>query len=364
MAIIITLVIILACVAQQIIFSSLARSLAMLISAIAGALIAFNFYEALAGTMIGSGMMASQAHGVAMGLIFVLAFGIMVAVSTKLLSGEIAFEGLVDKIGGATVAVFTGYVISGVIIASLSLASSSNSFPYERFSANKPDMQNPSGALLSPDGFQAALFGFVSDGSLAGDNSFAALHAGFNDAAAMDRLGAEKKLSPLAAKSPFQGTALLWPAPADITGPDGKKIEDTPGSDLLLLRLNIAAGKDADFLLGQLRMVCRSKDAKGPANSGSGTSIHPVGYMKTATSLLLASADTIIPPSNAQATNGAKTIDLAFYVPNTLKPSLIELKRNFVMTAPTISEAKDVLPTADVEKPKEVKTGAEPNAPR
>jgi hypothetical protein len=364
MAIIITFGIILACVAQQIFLSSLARSLAMLISAIAGALIAFNFYEALAGTMIGSDMMSSQAHGIAMGLIFVLAFGIMVAVSTKLLSGEIAFEGLVDKIGGATIAIFTGYVISGVIIASLSLASGSNSFPYERFSANKPDIQNPSGTLLSPDGFQAALFGFVSDGSLAGDNSFAALHAGFNDAAAMDRLGAEKKFSPLAAKSPFLGTAMLWPAPADITGPDGKKLEETPGSELLLLRLNIAAGKDASFLLGQLRMICRSKDAKGMANTGSGTCIHPVGYMKSATILLLATADTIVPPTDAQTTSGAKTIDFAFHVPSTLKPSLIELKRNFVMIAPTISEAKDVLPTTTLEKPKEAKTAAEPNAPR
>lgn len=364
MAIIVTLGIILACVAQQVFFSSLARSFAMLISAIVGGLIAFNFYEALAGTMIGSGMMASQAHGIAMLLIFALTFSIMVAISTKLLSGEIAFEGLVDKIGGSSVAVLTGYVISGVVIASLSLASSSNSFPYERFSANKPDVQNASGALLSPDGFQTAMFGFVSDGSLAGDNSFAALHAGFNDAAALDRLASEKKISPLAARSPFQGTALMWLAPADITGPDGKKLAETPGSELLLLRLNVAGAKDASFLLGQLRMVCRSKDAKGMPNTGSGTCIYPIGYMKTATSLFLAPADSVVPPADAQATSGAKPMDFAFYLPTAMKPSLIELKRNFVMPAPSISDAKDITSTTDLEKPKSTGSAAEPNSPR
>lgn len=360
MAIIITLGIILACVAQQLLFSSLARSVAMLISAVIAGLVAFNFYEALGGIMAGSDIMTAQAYGVSMLLIFVLTFGILAALSTKLLSGEIAFDGLVDKIGGAVVAIFTGYVAAGVLVVSLGLLSGSGSFPYERFAA-KPDMEKPSSTLLNPDGFQAALFGFVSDGSLAGDNSFATLHAGFNDAAAVDRLAAGKKISPMVGKSPFQGSPILWIAPADITGPDGKKLEPSDKGTLTLLRLTIGNSKDSSFILGQLRLVCRSKDAKGSPNTVSGTSIYPVGYMKNATSLVLASADTTMPPAET-GTSGAKSMDFAFYVPASMKPALIEFKRNFVTSAPSITEAKDVAPAIEPEKPKDTKPAAEPNS--
>jgi hypothetical protein len=360
MAIIITLGIILACVGLQLVFSSLARSTAMLLSAIAASFISLNFYESLAAIMIDSSMMAPKAHGVAMLLIFVLSFGILVALSTKFLSGEIKFEGLVDRIGGAVVGLFTGYVISGIIILSLSLASGSGSFPYERFSG-KPDMQNPSGTLLSPDGFQAAMFGFISDGSLAGSNSFAVLHAGINDTAALDRMAAEKKISPLAGKNPFQGAPVLWAAPAGLLGPDGKKLESAGGTEMLLLRLTVPGGADSSFLLGQLRLVCRSKDAKGSANTGSGTCIYPAGYLKDPTTLVTASADTVIPPADLGNGSGAKVMDFAFYVPGTMKPALIELKRNWVVAA-SISDAKELQPVAEPEKPKE-KKAAEPNSP-
>jgi hypothetical protein len=368
MAIIITLVVIMACVAQQLIFSSLARSVAMFISAIVSSLIAMNFYEPLAKVMIDSDMMTWKAHGIAMGLLFVLSLAILAALSIKLLSGEIAFGGLVDKIGGAAVAVFTGYIASGVLIIALGLASGSNSFPYARFAAGRPDMASARSAFLGTDAFEAGMFSLVSGGSLAGSNSFAALHAGLNDASGMDRLAAEKKLSPLAGKGSIQGPAVIWAAPDDVTGPDGKKLEENPGHELVLVRLNMTKsglGKDSpNFLLGQLRMICRGRDARGAANEGAGTCIFPAGYMKTATSLALEPTGTMISLADAQMTNGAKTFDFAFYVPSGMKPSLIEFKRNVVMMAPAMVDAKEVTPAAEPEKPKETKPAAEPNRPR
>jgi hypothetical protein len=367
MSIIIILVVIAACVAQQLIFSSLVRSFAILMSAILGAFLAINFHEALADIMIGSDIMAWKAHGIAMLLIFLLAFAILAAISIKLLSGEIAFGGLIDKIGGSVIALFTGYVISGVLISSLSLLSGSNSFPYERFSSGRPDMQKPSGALLSPDGFIAGFFGFVSDGSLAGSNSFAALRAGFNDSAAIDRLAAEKKLSPLGGKNVIQGTPVIWPAPANTTDAAGKALPESSGGELVFVRLTMtraAIGKDSpNFLLGQLRMICRSKDSKGPANEGSGVAVYPIGYMKTPTGLTLESANAIVSLADA-ASSGTKAIDFAFYVPAGTRPSLIEIKRNIVVQAPSISDAKDVSAPEGLEQPKAPAPVTEANAPR
>jgi hypothetical protein len=295
---------------------------------------------------------------VVLALLFVISFGIMVAISIKSLSGEIAFSKIIDRAGGAFVAIFTGFVISGTIVMALGLASGSNTFPYERFSSARPDVGNPRGAILNPDGFVAGLFGFVSDGSFAGTNSFAALHASFNDAIAMDRLAAEKKVSPLAGKSIIQPPVAIRLAPAGIVGADGKRLPETPGgSEFILVRLNLtknAIGRESpNFLLGQLRIVCTDRNARGKPGEGSGTCIYPIGYMKTPTTLLLEPASAMVPLADAELESGVKAVDFAFYLPVGTKPSLIAFKRNFIMPAPTIAEPKEAPAPIGFDKPKE-----------
>jgi hypothetical protein len=362
MATIIILVIILACVIQQVFFGSIVRSFAILISAILGAFIALNFFEMLAQQLIGSDIMAWTAHGVSLGLLFVLSFGLLVAASMKLLIGEIAFSKLIDKVGGAVIGVFTGLIISGIIVITLGMASSSSTFPYERFPISSPDVKKPGSAYV--DGFVAGFFGLVSNGSLAGENSFEAIHASFNDAIAFDRLSAEKRISPLAGKSAIQPPAVIRLAPETITDVDGKKLPENPGNDLVLMRLNFTksvVGKDSpNFMLGQLRLICRNKDSKGLPGEGSGTGVYPVGYMKT-TGLLMESLSAQMPLAEVQMDGSSKPADIAFYIPAGMKPSLIEFKRNFVIPAPPLTDPKDAPEPVGFEKAAAQKA-ADPNS--
>jgi hypothetical protein len=362
MATIIILVVILACVVQQVFFGSIVRSFAILISAIIGAFIAMNFFELAAQQLIANDFMTWQAHGIALGLLFALSFGIMVGIAMKLLAGEVAFSKLIDKIGGAVIGVFTGLVISGIVVIALGLAFGSGTFPYERFpaSASASDVKKPAGAYV--DGFVAVFFGLVSNGSLAGQNSFEAVHASFNDTIALDRLAAEKKISPLAGKGAIQGSPLMWLAPAEIKDTDGKKLPENSGNDLVIVRLNMSksVGKDTpNFMLGQLRLICRNKDAKGQPGEGAGTAVYPIGYMKP-TGLFMAPLSTQITFADVKKESSSKTVDFAFYIPAGMKPSLIEYKRNMVMPAPSMSdamaaEAKNVPPAATPEKPANAK---------
>jgi uncharacterized membrane protein required for colicin V production len=344
MATVIVLAIILACVVQQVFFGSLVRSFAMLISAVLGLLVAFNFFEPLAQVLINSDIIPWKAHGAAMALLFVICFGVLLTVAIKLLGRDVAFSPVVDRAGGAVIGLGTGMVISGVLLVAIGLLSGSAAFPYERFQAAGPEVERPKRAFLNADGFAAGLFGLVSDGSLAGSSSFAMLHASFTDAIAIDRLAAAKKISPLAGKNAVQPPVVIWPAPLNITDSEGKKLAERPGSELMLVRVNMtrnAIGKDSpDFLLGQMRMICRSKEAKGAPTSGSGSAIFPVGYMKSPTALRREPATAVLPPAETKI-EGSKPVDFAFYVPSGMKPALIEFKRNLVLPAPPVTDAKE-----------------------
>jgi hypothetical protein len=334
MATIVIIVVILACIAGQILWGSVIRSFAIFISAVLGMLIAMNFSDSLAQKLISSDMVAWKAHGIVLGLVFVLSFGILVALCLKMLGGDIAFSPLIDKIGGAVISIPTGLVVAGTIVVALALASGSGGFPYERFSADRPDVESPRKPLLGADGFAAGFFGLVSSGSLAGNNSFALVRAGFNDSIAIDRIGAEKTISPLANSNVIQLPVVIRRAPAGLTKADGKKLEEVPGSDLFLARMNMTksvVGKDSpNFLLGQLRIVCKRKDDVTTPYAGSGTSIYPTGYLKTATRLQVESLSAIVPMTDAETDSGVKAIDFAFYIPSSLQPKLVAFKRNFV----------------------------------
>ncbi len=334
MATIVIIVVILACIAGQILWGSVIRSFAIFISAVLGMLIALNFSDSLAQKLISSDMMAWKAHGVVIGLVFVLSFGILVALSAKLLGGDIAFSPMVDKIGGAVIGIPTGLVIAGTIVIAMALASGSGGFPYERFNADRPDIESPRKPLLSADGFATEFFGLLSSGSLAGNNSFALVRAGFNDSAAIDRMGVDKTLSPLAHSNVIQLPVVIRRAPAGLTDADGKKLQEVAGSDLFLARVNMTknvVGKDSpNFLLGQLRMVCKRKDDKVMPGTGSGTSIYPVGYLKTATRLQVEPVSAVVSLAEAEMDNGVKAVDFAFYIPSSLRPELMAFKRNFV----------------------------------
>ena len=344
MGTIIVLVIILACILQQVFFGSLVRSFAILMSAVIGMFVALAFFEPLGQKFVESDFMAWRAHGLVIGLMFVVSFGILLALSLKFLSGDVAISMIVDRAGGSVIAILTGLVISGTLLIAMNFASVSNSFPYQRFSPADPDIDTPRKVLLNPDGFVAGMFGLASSGSL-GQNSFALVRAGINDTAALGRLSAEKEISPIAGKNVIRLPAVLRYAPPGITDAEGKTLPENPGNELVLLRLNMTksvVGKDsANFLLGQLRIVCKKKDDRALPNEGSGICVYPAGYMKTSTRVALEPLSAQVPLASAELDEGVKAIDFAFYVPADIRPVLIEFKRNYVTAAPPVIGADE-----------------------
>lgn len=335
MATIIIIAIILICIAVQVLWGSLIRSFAVLVSAMLAMFIAFGFFERMAGLFINSNIIPWKAHGAAMALLFVLTFGILVALCMKLLGEEIGMSPIVDKVGGAIIGLPTGLIVAGTVIVALSLASGSSGFPYERFSSGQPQMDNPKKSFLSADGFATGLFGLVSSGSFAGDNSFVLVRAGFNNSAGIDRIGASKGISPLAGNGSINGTVVVRKAPPTITDADGKKLEETTGSELYLARVkmtkSVVGKKDKpDFLLGQLSLICTRKDDKAIPGTGTGICVYPVGYLKTPARLKKDSPLAVVPLADAEMEDGIKAIDFAFYIPTHLRPEMVSFKRNFV----------------------------------
>ncbi|HSV27762.1 MAG TPA: CvpA family protein [Sedimentisphaerales bacterium] len=353
MATILVIAVILACIAGQVIWGSIIRSFAIFMSAVLGMLVAFNFFDPLALKLIESDFMPWRAHGIVLGLLFVLSFAVFVAVSLKLLGTEIAFSRMTDRIGGAIVGIPTGLLVSGMLVTAISLASGSGSFPYQRFDPVRPDIENPKGVFLNADGFAAGLFGFASSGSLAGDNSFALVRADFANAAAFDRLSAEKGGSPLAGRNAIQLPVVIRLAGPEITDADGRRLQAVPGSDLFLARVNMTRsviGKDSpNFTLGQLRLICKRKDDMALPGAGTGICVYPVGYLRTSTRLQMEPLSTLVPIATAEFEDGIKPIDVAFYIPSDLRPALVGFKRNFVtssisLVTPEEAQASGLLP--------------------
>jgi len=341
------------CAAFLFLKGTLLQGITMVFNVIVAGFVAFGFFEILSRLLVKySPGIAVWAPLICFALLLILVFAVLQTAAMQVIKGKTDLGKLPEQIGRPACGLVLGYLVTGYALVAASMAPLPNQWPYPRFDARNPNPSRPSKPVLSPDGFVTGLFATVSRGSfrtLGEPKSFAVLHAGYVDQLYLNRHKINEKV-PLMTTA----TTIAVPrngvrqAPDSLRDSEGKSISISPGENLILVRVELAprglrdAGK---FTLSQLRLVCGPRSAGKPPLAGEGRAVYPLGYIGDKGRLDRKPLDEII---TAESTSGEPVnLDLAFAVPGSLTPLLLQFKRNDVVqvSAPASrEEALDVVP--------------------
>lgn len=344
-------VMVLGCAAFQYFKGTLLRAFAAIIAAICASVIAFGYFEAAAGILIGREFMTPWAHAVCFAVLFILSFAVLNTAAIKLTDQQTDMGFLPEHIGRAVCGAFTGLILSGLFITALAIAPLGNDKPYQRFDSKNPDPQASSGSFISTDSFAVGFFSMISRGSLSGSKSFAVLHPDFLDQIFLNRHSISKKIPATTIPEAIEMPAKTAVWPAELKDQDGKQVPSKPGYDLMIVRTGInkknIIKQDFAFTLSQLRVVCKkAEDAQYPL-TGKGINAYSIGYMKTTARLQLAPMDEEIRLTRDDFDEKVKWIDFAFYIPSGYIPVIAELKQNGIALTPppvTAQQAPEAMP--------------------
>ena len=173
---VLTVLIILGCAAYLYLKGTFVRAFATVIITICASVVAFGYFELLANVFISRIILVTWAQPLCFLLLFILAFAILQTIAVQLTHQPVDLGTLAERIGRVVCGLLSGLIISGLLLTVLAIAPLSNSTPYQRFDAYKPDTEKPNKALFNADGFATGWFSIISRGSFSGKRSFAALH--------------------------------------------------------------------------------------------------------------------------------------------------------------------------------------------
>lgn len=338
MASIAVLLIMAGCAALQFLKGNLIKSFVAVMTALCASFFAFAWFEQLANLLfIGRDMMPDWAQLICFALLFILSFAILQTVAAVFVKHPINFGIYAERVGRVVFGLALGLILSGVLLTAVGMAPISNSYPYPRLQ----DPQNPSKAILNPDGFITGLFGIISSGSLSGDNSFAVVHADFIDQLFFSRYKTGTSISILAAPGSIKlpDKAAAWPAPQGLKNTDGESVSS---NDLIIVRIgltNAILRSGGVFIPGQIRLMCKKKDDKEPFK-GSAKIAYPEGFLKAPDQLQSTRPDEQIRVESSEIKDGVKWTDFAFYIPTGDSPVAISFKANVVLEVPPMVSAE------------------------
>lgn len=329
--------------------STLVKSFATLIIIICASTIAFNYFETLADVFISRAgdsrfpALVGWAGPLCFILLFVLTFAILQTISMRLTVLPIDLGLWPERIGRIVCGIFSGLIISGLLLTVIAMAPLSNKYPYQRFHQTNPDPHSPNKVLFNVDGFATGWFSILSKGVFSSEKSFATLHPDFLDQLFLNKHRINDGVSiitdPGAIEVPRK--TAFWPAPPEIKDTEGNSIPAKSGHTLTIVRIGIKkkaitntiknAGK---FTLSQIRVICKQKiDPKRPL-TGKAKATYPIGYLTATNQLEIKPLDSIIDIKYADIEGPTRWIDFAFYVPEGFVPLLVEFKQNSATLLP------------------------------
>jgi hypothetical protein len=363
--------IILGCVVYQYLKGTLVKSFVVVITSVCASVVAFGYFELLANILIGRNILVLWAYPLSFALLFILAFAVLQTIAAQLARRPIDLGLLPERIGRVVCGIFSGLIVSGLLLTAAAMAPIPAKYPYQRFDETNLNTENPVGKALklNADGFATGWFSIVSSGSFSGKRSFATLHPAFLDQLFLNRHEIDNKVSIITSPDAIEIPKIaVWPAPEGLKRSDGKELPKN-GYNLTIVRLGItnqAVRDDGIFTPSQLRVICKQKSDDGNPLAGKGKSIYPVGYMKTANELEIKKLTDRIEIKRSDFAGRVKEIDFAFYVPDGFKPVLVEFKQNCVKQIPqsAVVSAEQAPPAAPfVKQPEPQKDTAAPGKP-
>ena len=335
LAVLVMLIIIVASVGHQYLKGSLFQAFIMIIAAILGSIISFNWFEVLTPLLLNRGYGGQWAHALIFIVLFMLSFAILQSIAFSLVKVKISFSDSIDKIGGVAGGVILGFILSGVLLITVAMMPIDSKWPYERFA----NVDKAEGVLGSPDGFVAGLISMASGGSLGSDKGFGVLHADFIDQIHLNRLKVSDGVPIVAGSKAVEVKSAWRPKEALTLASTGKEVSGRGNQYPLIIRTGIkrAAVKDGGalydgqmvrFTMSQIRAICKNKDEANTL-AGGGEVVYPVGYIKAGNIVQDKKPDDEIQLNNSDfAKQSAKWFDLVFLVPNKKVPVLVDFKQN------------------------------------
>jgi hypothetical protein len=358
------------CAAFLFLKGTLVQGITMIFNAVIAGFVAFGFFEILARLLVKySPGIAVWAPLICFALLFILTFAVLQAVAVQLAKEKADLGKLPEQIGRIVCGLVLGYLITGHALVAAAMAPLPNQYPYPRFDQRNPNPSRPNKPLLSPDGFVTGLFATISKGSFSAirePQSFAVLHAGYVDQLYLNRRKATEKVPLMTSmKTVNVPKAGARPAPDSLRDSEGKSLSISPGDSLMLVRVELQprglrdAGK---FTLSQFRLVCGPKSSGKARLAGQGQAVYPLGYIGDKGRLDRKPLDEII---TAQSESGQPVnMDVAFAVPLSLTPLLLEFKGNDVVEALLAASREEALEVVPFGAPAQAPQAApQPQAP-
>jgi hypothetical protein len=350
------LLIILCCVAYQYFKGTFVKSFIVIIISICASVVAFGFFELLAGLLVNREILPQWASLFSFIILFVLAFAVLQAIAVQLARKPVDLGFLPERIGRVVCGILSGLIISGVLLTAVAMAPISAKYPYQRFNETSPDPESPNRVLLNADGFATGWFSLISSGSFSGKRSFAVLHPDLLDQLFLNRLGGNGVPIVTFSDAIEIPRQAVWPASEGLKNSDGKLVPTKSGCNLMMVRISISYYSlkiGGTFTPSQLRLICKRKDNGKDPLAGKGINIYPVGYMKTADRLQIVKLNEYIEISKDDfpGNSNKKEIDFAFYVPEDFVPVLVEFKQNSVNQLPPPTAADQAPPAAPFTAP-------------
>ena len=351
------LLIVLGCAAFQYLRGTLVRAFATFIITICASIVAFSYFELLAGLFIGGRnstfdfLPAPWMQTLSFLLLFLFTFAVLQTLAQYLTRQEVDLGLWPERIGRVVFGSLSGLVLSSFLITASAMAPLPNKYPYQRFDPRYPDAQRPNKILFNTDGLAAGLFSTVSKGSLSGKRSFAALHPAFLDQLFLNRHNIAENVPPITSARAIEVPAknAAWLVPEGIKDSDGSPISPKSGHNLMFVRVGIRKSEVEDagtFTPAQLRLICKQQvDTKNPL-AGKGQNVYPIGYLTAVDTLEIKRLNEVITvaPSDFEGKAREKWIDFAFYVPAGSVPVLLEFKQNCITQIPVPVTAEQAPP--------------------
>ncbi len=278
---------------NQYLSGTVLKSTLMLIASICGMILAFTYYEILAGFALSKGYGAGWALTGSLAIVFMISFAVIYAAFSALTSADIHFSHLPDKAIVCVCAGITAMIFCGVILTALSMSPIPSKWLYSRYDSENFQLNSPSGILIPVDTTVAGLFNALSNGSMKSNKSFAVMHPNFIDQIHLNKLHSSEGVSSIAAPDCLivKKNGLWKPTEKYKDAATGETID----REIVIVRTGIKFGTIEDggatdeegnfiFTLAQFQMIAvdgsiAASDKKFGASSA--VTVYPIGYVKT-----------------------------------------------------------------------------------
>lgn len=335
------------CAAFQYLKGTFVRAFATFIVTICASIVAFSYFELLAGLFNGgsdssmSFLPPPWLHTISFLLLFLFAFAILQTLAQYLTRQNVDLGLWPERIGRIACGILTGLVLSSFIVTASAMAPLPNNYPYRRFEQTYPDADRPNKTFFNIDALASGLFSSISNGSLSGKRSFATLHPQFLDQLFLNRHNIAADVTTITTEQAITvpNKIAAWQAPQGIKDSQGNPVAPKSGHTLMFVRVGIkkrAVAEAGTFTLSQLRMICKQKIEAENLLAGKGQNIYPIGYMIAADTLQIIRISDVIKVTRDDFAKDSreKWIDFAFHVPASAVPVLLEFKQNSIVQIP------------------------------